>query len=143
RGVAQHLGVGVGREELDLGQGRREVHRVLPRAARDLEDSAAWREDLLQDLEDGAFVAFGGGRGGGLDRRWTRTRVGRSSGSTKIASQPGGRTGRVSSKTRRASLGERFTQPWLRGRPKSSCQNAACRAIAPSKNCTQGTFSMK
>src|SRR5690606_42013082 len=103
----------------------------------------ARRQALPGHLEDGALVALGSGPDGGLGHRCTLTSVGLSSGSTSTASQPGGNVGRVSSKTRRASLGERFTQPWLRGRPKSSCQNAACSPIAPSKNCTQGTSSMK
>ena len=36
--------------------------------------------------------------------------------------QPSGTAGLVHKKTRRASMGERFTQPWLRGIPNTSCQ---------------------
>ena len=36
--------------------------------------------------------------------------------------QPGGICGSVQKKSRRASSGARFTQPWLLGWPKTSCQ---------------------
>ena len=42
--------------------------------------------------------------------------------------QPSGRNGVVQKKSHRAALGPRFTQPWLRGRPKPWCQNAPCSA---------------
>ncbi len=41
---------------------------------------------------------------------------------------PSGSPGVVQKKNQRASIGDTFTHPWLRGFPKSSCQYAACRA---------------
>ena len=54
----------------------------------------------------------------------------------KTALQPGGRAGLVKWKRRWASSGARFTQPWLRTRPKLWCQKAPCRAMPLAKYCT-------
>ena len=42
--------------------------------------------------------------------------------------QPSGKSGVVQWNSHRASLGPRFTHPWLRTRPKLWCQNAPCSA---------------
>src|SRR5262249_50828211 len=53
--------------------------------------------------------------------------------------QAAGTSGVVQPKSQAASMGARFTQPWLRGVPKSSCQYAAWSAKPSVKYWTKGT----
>src|SRR5262249_29719759 len=59
------------------------------------------------------------------------------------AIHPGGKCGLVHWKIQRASMGARFTHPWLRTRPKSRCQNAPCSATDLLKYMTHGTSSIE
>src|SRR5690606_30052893 len=55
------------------------------------------------------------------------------------ALHPGGTSGSDQKYRKRASIGARLMQPWLRGSPNRSGQEAVCSARSFAENCVHGT----
>src|ERR1700722_713669 len=61
------------------------------------------------------------------------------SGPDSTPCQPDGTGGSLHPKSQCPSMGDRFTHPWLRATPKTSCQYAVWSAKPAAKYCTHGT----